>query len=238
MKKTIFLTILLLLATVLATGVSALTEVVPIQRSGDVLELNELLGDVTETLDASDAPVALGTYHLSNGMGVTDVNTYLRLQWDWPPEYAQAKVVYDKDDDDNVGDFLWFEDGEEAFTFELEFANGLRSNISANGDLNDFIGLDLRIFGEFFTIMAANYQPATGLSMTLASPVKIVELEDADPAQVFSGNVVINSEAIEDADVDFYFNTNFGYFMLSKMRYRLYTDGIGGYEPYIAPGQG
>lgn len=136
---------------------------VKIQRSGDVLELNEYLGDVTETLDSADAE-ALKSFTVSNDKGTTDVNQYLRFNWGagTPDDATYAKTIYTKDDDDNVGDFLWFKDGEEAFKYEMEFVEGFESDIvdsagaaATSGDLEDLEDETLHILGEDFAVVDA-----------------------------------------------------------------------------------
>ncbi|MBN1544418.1 hypothetical protein JW898_03060 [Candidatus Woesearchaeota archaeon] len=141
---------------------------VKIQRSGDVLELNELLGDVTETLDSADAE-ALKSFTVSNDKGTTDVNQYLRFAWDDPTigTKAAAKVLYTEDDDDNVGDFLWFDDGEEVFKYELEFVEGFESDVNTvDWSLDDLEDETLHILGEDFAVVSAKLSNS-GATLTM-----------------------------------------------------------------------
>lgn len=153
-------------------GVTLGGDSVKIQRSGDVLELNEYIGNVTETLSSSDAE-ALKGFTVSNDKGTTDVNQYLRFNWGGAKntsDMAVAKVLYSKDDDDNVGDFLWFKDGEEAFKYEMEFEEGFESDlVDSNGDLatagtgtaEDLEDETLHILGEDFAVTSATLSSGT-----------------------------------------------------------------------------
>jgi len=138
---------------------------VKIKRSGDLLELNEYIGNVTETLVSSDAE-ALKSTTVSNDKGSTDVNQYLRFNWGSATSTANmavAKVIYSKDDDDNVGDFLWFKDGEEAFKYDIEFEEGFETDVdSSDNSLEDFEDETLHILGQDFSISSATLSPSTG----------------------------------------------------------------------------
>ncbi|MBW2966853.1 S-layer protein, partial [Candidatus Woesearchaeota archaeon] len=137
-------------------GVSLGGDSVKFERSGDVLEMNEYLGDVVETMDASDAE-ALKSFTISNDKGTTDVNQYLR--WNWgasiPTDAAYSKTLYSKDDNDETGDFLWFKDGEEAFRYEMEFVEGFESD-NTSGSLDDLEDETLHILGEDFAVVDAD----------------------------------------------------------------------------------
>jgi hypothetical protein len=143
---------------------------VKIQRAGDVLELNEYIGNVTETLDSSDAE-ALKSFTVSNDKGTTDVKQYLRFNWGNATSTADmvvAKAIYSKDDDDNVGDFLWFEDGEEAFRYELEFEEGFESDLDATTrDLDDMEDETLHILGEDFAVVDTDFSTTGRLTLSL-----------------------------------------------------------------------
>jgi hypothetical protein len=315
------------------TGLLAAGDSIKPEVSGDVLEINEYLGDVTETLDADDA-LALSRFTVANNKGSTDVNQYLRFAWGpgtVPTDASYAKVIYAKDDEGNVGDFLWFKEGEEAFQYELEFVQGLESGFSADDSaiLEDLEGETLRILGEDFTILRARWLPVTkGLVLTLlggnihdhieegesktyslkgseyevtalivsdspGSPadteVKLIingmvtkhltkgstetlpdgttlgianvlpneagertggdmielyigatklELRDRYAADTWDGNVEVNGDNIEDSDLLIYYTNTSDSVKIHKISYRLFTEGIRGEEPYIAPGQG
>jgi hypothetical protein len=144
---------------------------VKIQRAGDVLEFNEYIGNVTETLDSSDAE-ALKSFTVSNDKGTTDVKQYLRFNWGAATstaDMAVAKVLYSKDDDDNVGDFLWYKDSEEAFKYELEFEEGFESDISgtSNNSLDDLEDETFHILGEDFNVVHSQLSSSQKLTLEL-----------------------------------------------------------------------
>jgi len=156
-------------------GVSLSGDSVKIQRAGDALELREWLGAVVETLDSADAD-ALKTFTVSNDKGTTDTNQYLRFNWGatttftkgtTPADSSAAAVLYTKDEDDNVGDFLYFKDGEEAFKYELEFVEGFESDIETDNSLQDLEDETLHILGEDFAVVDASFSDSGVLSLDL-----------------------------------------------------------------------
>ncbi len=153
---------------------------VKIQRSGDVLELNEYLGNVTETLGSSDAE-ALKSFTVSNDKGTTDVNQYLRFAWDEPTSgsVSQGYVEYTTDEDDNVGDFLHFEDGEVAFKYQMEFVEGFESDIEDDNSLQDLEDETLHILGEDFAVLSAELD-STSLTLDLMGGAVHDTLEEGE----------------------------------------------------------
>ncbi len=308
-------------------GVSLSGDSVKIQRSGDALEVGEWLGDVTETLDNADAE-ALKTFTVSNDKGTTDVNQYLRFKWDTPAAVTgAAQVLYTEDDDDNVGDFLKFDDGEEVFKYELEFVEGFESDLDDEDNLDDLEDETLHILGEDFAVVDATFDGTLELSlmggaihdtieegetktytlkgkeyevtaliisdwagangdakvklkvngevtkeMTEGSTeilndgttigirevlpneagetaggdilefylgaFKIKFSDSTGTSATFDGNVEVNEENIEDADLSMVFTNTSNSLKISKIAYILTTDGVGGNEPFAAPGQG
>ncbi|MFH1669758.1 MAG: hypothetical protein ABIA62_07565, partial [Candidatus Woesearchaeota archaeon] len=157
------------------SGVELSGDSVKIRRSGDSLEMREWLGGVTETLDSADAE-ALKSFTVSNDKGTTDVNQYLRLNWGTgtgnrgtalADDMAGARVLYTKSDDDEVGDFLNFEDSEEAFQYEMEFVEGFESDIDTDRSLGDLEDETLHILGEDFAVVSASFSTAGKLELDL-----------------------------------------------------------------------
>jgi hypothetical protein len=325
------------------SGVSLGGDSVKIQRSGDALELREWLGAVTETLDAGDAE-ALKSFTVSNDKGTTDVNQYLRFNWDYTFTAALQKadapttattsfgrVLYTKDDDDNVGDFLWFKDGDSAFQYEMEFVEGFESDIvGTDRSLDDLEDETLHILGEDFAVVDATFTSAGKLTLDLmggaihdtieegetktytlkgkeyevtaliisdwagatgnaqvklkingevtkamtegsteilndGTTIGIREVLPNEAGETAGGDILefylgafkikfsdttgvfadwtgdsteVNEETIEDADLSMVWTNTSDTVRVSKISYRLNTDGVGGNEPYLAPGQG
>jgi len=148
------------------SGVELSGDTVKIARSGDVLEVNELLGDVVESLDSSDAE-ALKSFTVSNDKGTTDVNQYLRFDWgSGTSDDVNASVIFTQNEDEDVGDFLKFEDGDRAFQYEMEFEENFESDIDGS-DLPDLEDETLHILGEDFVITDASLSASSGLTLNL-----------------------------------------------------------------------
>jgi len=159
------------------SGVSLGGDSVKFQRAGDALELKEWLGSVVETMDSADAE-ALKSFTVSNDKGTTDVNQYLRFNWGNTLnntnqkentlanyDFSAGKVLYTKDEDDNVGDFLWFKDGAPSFKYEMEFVEGFESDKNTvDNSLDDLEDETLHILGEDFAVSSAIY---SGNTLTL-----------------------------------------------------------------------
>jgi parallel beta-helix repeat protein len=301
-------------------------DAIKIERPGDYLGLNEYIGDVVEVLDAADTEdnsEALKSFILSTAHGTTHVNQYLGLNWGLgtPADSSYAKVRYTKDDEDDVGDFLWFRDGEEAFLYLLEFVEGFTSDINVTDNhLPDLEDKTLYVLGGEFTVVSARWNAATGVELNLiggaihdsieegttktyslrgreynitalviasggtstqlmvngdttrmlaegskellidgtaigikrillgeaGEPSSVefylgastVLLKDKYDAGVWDGIVEVNEERIEDADLLIQYSNTPSTVRINKISYKLYTDGRGGDEPFIATGQG
>lgn len=225
------------------------TQSIKFVRPGDVLTLNKLLGDVVASaMDDSDAP-ALGTYDITNAKGLFRVQQYLQFTWaedNGQPKSACAKVIFGEDEDGNVGDYLWFHEGEPAFKYSLLFTEvpavgaGLRSGISSDGRLDDIVGISLEILGEQFLVNDAELSNsgAVRLEMTGCASGKTVVLKDAYPG-AWGGRVAVDGQ---DMDDDVVHNIDYAIdadgFWLKKIEIKLMTDGADNENVYIAPGEG
>ena len=127
-------------------------DVTGISESSDLLELYENMGDVRETLTESNLEGLEGG-EISTGKGKTDYKQYLRFE-ESGGEISAGTVVYEENEDDKVGDYLKFEDGTVMFEYELEFSEGLESDID-NDQLEDLEDEELVILGQPFTIVNA-----------------------------------------------------------------------------------
>jgi len=105
---------------------------VSISEPNDLLEIREKLGQVRETLTEFDLDGLRGGT-VSTNEGTTDYNQYLRFQSSLNSSagdyIASGQVLFDRDEDDVAGDYLFFRDGDILFEYELEFEEGLKSNI-------------------------------------------------------------------------------------------------------------
>jgi hypothetical protein len=308
-----------------AAGEVALSgDSVKFERAGDVLEIGEYLGNVVETFDSADVE-ALNSFTVSNDKGTTDVNQYLRFSWgSATTEQVNASVVYSQDDNDQVGDFLYFKDGGNAFRWELEFEEGFESDIETDRSLEDLEDETLAVLGEDAAVTQATYSSAKKLTLELmggavhdtleegetktytikgkeyettvliiaddSGKVKFkingevtkalddgeteilndgttlgvrevlsneagetsggdivefylgahkIHLDDVTTgATTTDGNVEIDEETIEDAEVNMDFTNASDTIRINKITYTLTVDGAAGDEPYVMPGHG
>ena len=137
-------------------------DAVPFSEPSDLLEIQERLGRVKQTLTEFDlAGLQGGT--LITDEGSTDYNQYLRFEdsknttsADW---IASGYVSFDEDEDDVVGDYLRFGDGDLIFEYELEFEEGVESAIdfktgtTGARELPDLEDEELNVLGKVFSIV-------------------------------------------------------------------------------------
>ena len=125
----------------------------------DLLELNEPIGQVRETITEFDMEF-LKSGKISTNKGSSDFNQYLRF------ENSGLKVVYGENEDDDVGEYVYVGDGELVFEYELEFEEGIESDIDNSNQLEDFEDEILNILGDSYTIVESSISGTTA-SMTL-----------------------------------------------------------------------
>ncbi|MEM3126526.1 MAG: S-layer protein [Candidatus Woesearchaeota archaeon] len=120
----------------------------------DILELGEQIGDVRETLTEFQWEALRGGV-LVTDEGSTDYNQYLRFKelGGNSPFNSSGIVVYEEDEDDNVGDFLRFRDGTAIFEYELEFEEGFESEVDTNAELDDLEDEQLNVLGQTYEIV-------------------------------------------------------------------------------------
>jgi hypothetical protein len=139
--------------TPVGTGGSSKTvltgDVVQIGQSGDILEIGEFMGDVTETLSDEDLEM-LRSGSITTQVGTTDFTQTLDL--DVAATGDSGKVVLDENDDRETGLYLLFEDGSPVFTYELEFTSGLESDVESSEavDLEDEA---IFMLGQYYTVV-------------------------------------------------------------------------------------
>jgi len=122
----------------------------------DILELGERLDDVRETLTEFQWEALRGGVIVTDE-GSTDYNQYIRFReaGGAAPFNTTGVVVYEEDEDDNVGDFLRFKDGKAIFEYELEFEEGFESDVktTSNGELDDLEDEQINILGQTYEVV-------------------------------------------------------------------------------------
>ena len=183
------------------TQVALTGDNVEIGMPGDMLEIDEFLGENRETITASELE-ALRSGFISTSEGSTDYNQYLRLK-DSDNDLADANVTgnivtFGKDEDDNVGDSLYFKKGETVFIYELEFEEGLESDEVA-GDLEDIEDKGLEILGQLYSIINSEVS-GNQLTLELISGEILDTLDEGETKTYTIGGVDYEVEVIVISD--------------------------------------
>jgi len=129
-------------------------DVAEIGQPNDLLELQEPIGDVRETLTERDLNALKGGV-ITTDEGTTDYNQYLRFSETGTNAFdSDLTVVYEEDEDDNVGDFLKASDASTAimFEYEIEFEEGAESEIESGSELEDLEDEIINLLGTPFAI--------------------------------------------------------------------------------------
>jgi len=122
-------------------------DAVEIGSTSDLLEIGEPIGDVRETLTEVDLDMLKGGQIVTD-QGSTEFNQYLRF----PNNLTSGVVLFAKDERDRVGHYLFWQDGNTIFEWELEFEEGLQSRVEGN-DLVDLEDEDVTVLGQPFVIV-------------------------------------------------------------------------------------
>ena len=163
-----------------STSSSLSGDTVEISMGSDLLEINERIGNVRETLTSSDM-IALQGGIIRTQSGSTQYNQYLRFNESTGYDgvigsngvVSGGYVTYGENNYDEVEDYLYFDDNEVAFEYELEFIEGAKSKIeNSNGDeittgsgqLVDLEDENINILGNTYSIVRAD---VTGTSLQL-----------------------------------------------------------------------
>ncbi len=142
------------------SSVSVSGDAVEMSTTGDLLELNESIGDVRETITEVELDGLRGGIVTTNA-GTTEFNQYLRFKelnnTANTLTYA-PKVVFSENDAPvkEVGDWLKVLEGAGAtqafFEYELEFEDGLESDIVSN-KLDDLRDEEIVMLGTTYTVV-------------------------------------------------------------------------------------
>jgi len=127
-------------------------DAVEIGSTSDLLEIGELLGDVRETLTEVDLDMLKGGQIVTDE-GSTEFNQYLRFPQPGDVTNPESTtVLFAEDERDRVGHYLFIDDGDLVFQWELEFEEGLESEVE-NDDLADLEDEDITVLGQPFVIV-------------------------------------------------------------------------------------
>jgi hypothetical protein len=141
------------------SGVIVEGDAVEIGSTSDLLEINETIGDVRETLTEVDLDMLKGGQVVTDE-GSTEYNQYLRFNS--TAAYApNGAVIFAEDERDRVGHYLHWDDGRQIFEWELEFEEGLESETEGD-DLVDLEDEDIIMLGQPFVVVDTDLKNGTG----------------------------------------------------------------------------
>jgi len=117
------------------------------------LRIDDELGTRTRVVTESSLPLLRGG-EISTGAGSTLYSQYLKFNDTSDSAIGGGKIVYEENEDGTVDGYLRFKKGRDMFEYELNFEEGLSSDISGT-TLRNIEGEKLSILGEEFEIVEA-----------------------------------------------------------------------------------
>ena len=121
-----------------------------IESGGDKLEINEKIGDVIEAVTENDVEALKGG-KISTRSGLTSFNQYLRFK---DTNIESGKIILSENENDRIGNYLYFQNDKYMFEYEIDFEDGLKSDIS-NNKLVDLEGKKINILSRNYDIIDA-----------------------------------------------------------------------------------
>ncbi len=143
-------------------GVTVEGDAVAIGSTSDLLEINETMGNIRETLTEVDLDLLKGGQIVTDE-GSTEYNQYLRFTS--TAGYRSGKVTFAEDERDRVGHYLFWKNGDQLFEWELEFEEGLETEVDGS-DLVDLEDEDVMILGQPFVIVDTDLSVTGGTGTT------------------------------------------------------------------------
>ncbi len=145
-----------------ASNVEIEEEGATIGTTGNLLEVNESLGDVKDLFSEVDLDILKGGT-VTTKKGITKYNQYLKFNVS--TAINSTKVIFTEDNFLDLADFFYMESGNdvgnEIFEWELNFEDGLISEVSSVNSsiaaLNDFNQRDVNILGQIYTVVNTEF---------------------------------------------------------------------------------
>lgn len=156
-------------------------DAVEIGSTSDLLEIGEPIGDVRETLTEVDLDMLKGGQIVTD-QGSTEFNQYLRFI----NNASSGVVIFAEDERDRVGHYLTWNDGDQLFQWELEFEEGLESDLELD-DLVDLEDEDVTVLGQPFVIVDTDVRVNNQVLANLGS----------------AGNSLTGTNATPDVTIEF-----------------------------------
>ncbi|MEM2916650.1 MAG: hypothetical protein QXT19_04830 [Candidatus Woesearchaeota archaeon] len=157
-------------------GVVVEGDAVEIGSTSDLLEINEAIGDVRETITEVDLDMLKGGQIVTD-KGSTEYNQYLRFnRTNQSTTPGSGVVMFGRDERDRVGHYLHWAEGSRLFEWELEFEEGLKSKTRGD-DLVDLEDEDIIMLGQPFVIVDTDVKSnAANCSSAEAKPDVTIDL--------------------------------------------------------------
>jgi hypothetical protein len=135
-----------------------------LSSGADEVELREPIGEVVDTVTESDLP-GLKSGRITTSEGDTEYFQYLRFKDG--SNLQNMTVNYVENDDDVMADYLVVDTDSPFLEWEIQFPEGLESEIDDNDKLEDIEDRSFNILGTDFTIVSAELTNGDDIEMTL-----------------------------------------------------------------------
>jgi len=139
-------------------------DVYELNTGADQVELREAIGDVVDTVTSSDL-AGLKSGSVTTSEGSTDYNQYLRFKDS--ANLQNMTVNFVENDDDVMADYLVVDTDLPFLEWEIQFPEGLESEVESDGTLKDIEDRSFNIMGTDFTIVQATLENGDDLEMLL-----------------------------------------------------------------------
>ncbi len=159
------------------------------------IEIGEFVGDVKETLSEFDTD-ALKSGKVYTKSGASDFNQYLRFKTN--DGVLDGRILFAENEDDEIGDFLVFEDKNFTFEYELQFESGLTSEIDSKS-LPDLEDESVFILDREYMIDSAELS-GTRVTLKLVSGDAPSRIDEGESKKYQLENGVLNIEVLNIDD--------------------------------------
>ncbi|RJP56775.1 MAG: hypothetical protein C4541_11635 [Candidatus Auribacter fodinae] len=139
------------------------------------LDVGEYIANEVEALTESDFPgLRGGTVHAKGG--ATDYDQSLRFNE--LGQFMGGRIVFGRDEQNRVTDFLEFDDA--VFKFQIEFGSGLRSAVE-NGRMRDIEDEEFEMLGDVYSLVEARVDMNTNrIVLRFFGGFGAIEFEDTN----------------------------------------------------------
>lgn len=201
------------------------------------LNLGEGIGDDLPSLSGTQIS-SFDTKHVHTKEGRTRYYQVLRLKGEGfgDSSFSGGQIVYKKDQEDNVGDFLMFSHDEPMFELEIVFSPGLESKVE-DGKLVDMEDVELNILGKDFFIHQTDVNTDAGeVTLKLLGPTYL-EFRDEYLDDRYSKNPKVNGKNI-NGKIKIRATYSGNVFRIYSIKYQFEADHKLGGDVFVPPRRG